>query len=351
MTASSSFRATAALAACAVPAESQGRLGALRDWRWRGWRVRYSFRRAARREPTSEPRPPIILVHGFGAALGHWRNNIEALSQEHDVYALDLLGFGHSEKASAGYSPLFWAEQLHDFWQTFVGQPAILIGNSLGSVTCMMATTRYPAMVRAVAWINLPDSSVLGPAVPRAARPLKQLFFVVFRPIAEAVRYLFTSPLVINPLLSAIRPRRFLTFWAKKAYHNPGVVDEELMDVLGLPPYDRGSRQALRAMTRFVAHVPEPYRARQALPKLTLPMLLLWGKQDRFVPPMIGPKVAALNPRIRLVELDNAGHCPQDECSEVVNRLLLDWIEGLAPAPPPSPSAALATDDPASSIT
>ncbi len=287
--------------------------------------MRYSFRQAA--QPSNKP--PILLVHGFGAALGHWRNNIETLSQQHDVYAIDLLGFGNSEKASAPYSPLFWAEQLHDFWQSFVQRPAILIGNSLGSVTCMMAATRFPAMVSAVAWINLPDSSVLGPEMPAQAQKVQKSVFLLFRPVAKTARYILTSPLIINPLLTAIRPRRFLTYWAKKAYHNPTVVDDELMDVLGLPPYDRGSRQALRAMTRFVANVPSAYRARQALPKLTIPMLLLWGKQDTFVPPMLGPKIAALNPRIRLVELDNAGHCPQDECADVVNQLILDWVQEL----------------------
>lgn len=308
----------------ADPASTQ-RLGRQRNWRWRGWRVRYSFRQAA--QPSNKP--PILLVHGFGAALGHWRNNIETLSQQHDVYAIDLLGFGNSEKASAPYSPLFWAEQLHDFWQSFVQRPAILIGNSLGSVTCMMAATRFPAMVSAVAWINLPDSSVLGPEMPAQAQKVQKSVFLLFRPVAKTARYILTSPLIINPLLTAIRPRRFLTYWAKKAYHNPTVVDDELMDVLGLPPYDRGSRQALRAMTRFVANVPSAYRARQALPKLTIPMLLLWGKQDTFVPPMLGPKIAALNPRIRLVELDNAGHCPQDECADVVNQLILDWVQEL----------------------
>lgn len=316
-------------------------LGSQRDWRWRGWRVRYSFRQAAQTNSALPSKPPIILVHGFGAALGQWRNNIEALSQDHDVYAIDLLGFGNSEKAAAPYSPLFWAEQLHDFWQSFVQRPAILVGNSLGSVTCMMAATRFPAMVSALAWINLPDSSVLGPEMPPQARQLQKSIVWLFRPVAKTARYVLTSPLIINPLLTAIRPRRFLTYWAKKAYYNPSVVDDELMDVLGLPPYDRGSRQALRAMTRFVADVPASYRARQALPKLTIPMLLLWGKQDTFVPPMLGPKIAALNPRIRLVELDNAGHCPQDECAGVVNQLILDWINELEPN-----QSRLASNDP-----
>ncbi|NJN31256.1 MAG: alpha/beta fold hydrolase [Synechococcales cyanobacterium RM1_1_8] len=326
MVASSSLVTQAQDSSAPLAQSSQPRLGFQRNWRWRGWRVRYSFRRAAK----PQGKPPVILVHGFGAALGHWRNNIEALSQGQDVYALDLLGFGNSEKAAAPYSPLFWADQLHDFWQSFVGRPAVLVGNSLGSVTCMMAAARYPQISLGLVWINLPDSSVLGPELPAIAQRTQRGIFALMRPGVRLVRYGLTSPLVINPLLTAIRPRRILTYWAKKAYYNPAVVDDELMDVLGLPPYDRGARQALRAMTRFVANVPNAYRARQALPKLTVPMLLLWGKQDTFVPPMIGPKVAALNPRIRLVELDQAGHCPQDECPEVVNGLLLEWLGQLA---------------------
>lgn len=309
-----------------TPAVLAPRLGQLREWRWRGWRVRYSFRRA-RPTDSATPNPPLLLVHGFGAALGHWRNNIEAFSQDHDVYALDLLGFGQSEKASAAYSPLFWADQLHDFWQAVIQRPAVLVGNSLGSVTCMMAAMRYPAMARALVWINLPDSSVLAPALPPALRLPQRWLVQLIRPWLRIARYGFTSPLIINPLLMAIRPRLILTFWAKKAYYNPRVVDGELMDILGLPPYDRGARQALRAMTRFVAQVPSQYRARQALPRLTLPMLLLWGEQDTFVPPLLGPKLAALNPRIQLVMLKDAGHCPQDECPEVVNARVLDWLQ------------------------
>lgn len=320
--------------------EPQPRLGHLRNWYWRGRCIRYSFRRAACQAwaPAnlpedglkSTPKPPILLIHGFGAGIGHWRNNIEVLSQHHNVYAIDLLGFGHSEKAQAPYSPFFWADQIHDFWQTFIGRPTILIGNSLGSVTAMMAAAKYPAMAEGLVWINLPDSSVLAPDLSPTVRRARRLLLTVLRPLTASLRYVLTSPLTINPLLTAIRPRRVLTKFAKQAYANPAVVDDELMDVLGLPAYDRGARQALRAMTRFVGNVPDQYRARYLLPQLTLPMLLIWGQQDSLVPPFLGPKIAALNPRIRLVELDQAGHCPQDECADRVNPLILGWIAALA---------------------
>ncbi len=283
---------------------------------------------------TTAGNPPILLIHGFGAGLGHWRHNIETLSQNHTVYAIDLLGFGNSEKAHACYSPLLWADQIYEFWATFIGTPTILVGNSLGSVTAMMAAAKYPAMVQALAWINLPDSSVLAPSLSTGVRRGRKTLFRLLRPLTASLRYFFTSPLIINPLLTAIRPRRILTGFAKNAYVNKAVVDDELMDILGLPPYDRGSRQALRAMTRFVGNVPDQYRARYVLPKLTVPMLLIWGKQDMLVPPILGPKIADLNPRIRLVEMDEAGHCPQDECPDRINPLILDWIAEISPMQP-----------------
>lgn len=306
------------------------KLGHQRTWYWRGWRVHYTYVRAT--QPQSGA-PPLLLVHGFGAAVGHWRFNLEALSQHHSVYAIDLLGFGASQKASTLYSPLLWAEQIHEFWRSLIGVPVVLVGNSLGSVVCMMAAARFPEMVRAIAWINLPDASVLTPAMPSSLTRLKPLLTLPLRPLISLAKWLFTSPLVINPLLWYLRPPRRLHRFAKGAYQNTQVVDDQLVEILSAPAYERGASQALRAMTRYVGLVPDRYRARSVLPQLQIPLLLLWGKCDRFVPPSLAPRVAALNPRIRLVELEAVGHCPHDEVPDQVNPLLLDWLsaEGLGP--------------------
>ena len=78
-------------------------LGKQRDWIWRGWHTRYTYVRA---ENGNNPMisTPLILLHGFGASIGHWRHNLPALSQKHTVYALDLLGFGASKKAATDYT-------------------------------------------------------------------------------------------------------------------------------------------------------------------------------------------------------------------------------------------------------
>ena len=48
--------------------------------------------------------PPLVLVHGFGASAYHYRYNIPALAQSHRVYAIDLLGFGFSDKPVIDYN-------------------------------------------------------------------------------------------------------------------------------------------------------------------------------------------------------------------------------------------------------
>jgi haloalkane dehalogenase len=58
----------------------------------------------------------------------------------------------------------------------------------------------------------------------------------------------------------------------------------------------------------------------------------MWGRQDRMIPPNLARQFVALNPNLELVELDNAGHCPHDECPEQVNQILLDWLARQCPA-------------------
>ena len=56
-------------------------------------------------------------------------------------------------------------------------------------------------------------------------------------------------------------------------------------------------------------------------------MLLIWGRQDRMVPPKLASFFAGLNDRIELIELDRMGHCPHDESPTKFNQILLDWLE------------------------
>ena len=134
-------------------------------WQWRGHNINYAVAGCG---------PPVVFVHGFGASIGHFRRNIPALSQSYkacsarpdhletpcmhptclhackvdmqlivsgvapQVYAIDLLGFGRSDKPLLDYSTEVWRDQLLDFLEQFVDAPAVLVGNSIGSLVSLM---------------------------------------------------------------------------------------------------------------------------------------------------------------------------------------------------------------------
>ena len=294
----------------------QERIGNQRDWVWRGWQIRYSYLRAKKLNTNFQP--PLILIHGFGASIEHWRNNIPALAQQHTVYALDLLGFGASRKADTDYSAALWTEQIHDFWQTFIGVPVVLVGNSIGSLVCLNATAAYPEMVEGLVMLSLPDVSVREDMLPKA-----------FRPIVTAIENLFASPLLIKNLLKIVRRPIIIRKWAGVAYPNNAAITDELVEILSSPAYDEGSEQTLFRLSRSVRKASFAQSARVLLPQITVPMLLIWGLQDKMIPPKQARAIAKLNSRIELVELENVGHCPHDEYPEQFNSLLLDWLKSI----------------------
>jgi pimeloyl-ACP methyl ester carboxylesterase len=267
----------------------------------------------------------MILLHGFGGSIGHWRHNLPELGQHHTVYALDLLGFGASEKVTASFGVELWVEQVYDFWRSFVKQPVILVGNSIGSLVALAAAAAHPEMVSGIVMLNLPDASVLE--IPTFARRAIAVLNPLSRPALALTKWVVTSPLIFDGIFWLVRhPRAIRLFWAKQAYASKTAVTDELVDVLSSPAYDRNAVKALRAMVRSTGSPTQDYTAKTVLPTLTIPMLLFWGLKDMMVPPQLAKQFINYNPNLKLVEIENAGHCPHDECPELVNQEILNWV-------------------------
>lgn len=84
-------------------------------WTWQGHTITYTVQGVGQ---------PLVLIHGFGASLGHWRKNIPDLAAAgYQVYALDLLGFGESDQPAIAYTLDLWQALLYDFWAEFIQTP------------------------------------------------------------------------------------------------------------------------------------------------------------------------------------------------------------------------------------
>ena len=220
------------------PSIWQKRIGHQRDFIWRGWQIRYSYLKS---QHPNKSNPPLILIHGFGASIEHWRKNIPVLSQKQTVYAIDLLGFGASRKARTNYSVDLWVEQIHDFWQAIIAQPAVLVGNSIGSLVCMSTAAKYPEMTKGIVMLSLLDVSVRQEILPKGLQSL-----------VTTIENLVASPFLIQSLLKVLRKPSIISRWAKIAYQDKTAVSDELVQILSNPAYDEGADYTLYSLFKGV---------------------------------------------------------------------------------------------------
>jgi len=168
--------------------------------------------------------------------------------------------------------------------------------------------------------MSLPDPSLEREAIPAVLRP-------ILMPIITTIKKIVASPIILKPVFNVVRQPGVLRRWASLAYANPEAITDELIEILAGPPQDRGSARAFSALFKAAMGVNFSPSVKTVLPTLTIPMLLIWGQKDRFVPPVLGSQFAQYNEKLQLLNLEDVGHCPHDESPEQVNQAILDWIE------------------------
>ena len=282
-------------------------------WQWQGWNCHW-------RVCGPQGGQPILLLHGFGASSGHWRHCAPQLVDlGWRVYGLDLLGFGASDQPSRPLDNRLWGLQVSAFLNQVVGSPAVLVGNSLGGLTALTAAVLTPSQIRAVVAAPLPDPALLREPpqrqVPWQRRWQRRLLWLV----------LHVLPLELIVPLIARTP--LLKIGLQGAYLRPVGRDRELLRLIAAPARRPTAAGALRGMSLGMGCRPWRFTAPELLRKLQSPMLLIWGRQDRFIPLAIGEKVASENPRLELAVIDECGHCPHDETPEQFLDVMLNWLD------------------------
>lgn len=243
--------------------------------------------------------PPIVLVHGFGASGEFWRRWIPALSRRGEVHALDLKGFGRAPTPPhADYSPLSQARHLAEYLRGMDGSPPVLFGHSLGAGIVVAATLRLLDEGGA----HLPSSLVLvsGAVYPQRLPPFLRMAQI---------------PVLGELFLLAPPPRLALRLGIRGIVHRSSPVTGEMVEVYRVPLRSfRRRRAILRAARQVAAGDADSVSSR--LGELPIPTLLLWGEDDRVVPPELGRRLERDIPRARLVELPRVGHLPPEEAPE-----------------------------------
>ncbi|WP_254934112.1 alpha/beta fold hydrolase [Cyanobium sp. WAJ14-Wanaka] len=302
------------------------------SWNWRGHNI--NFLRAGRSDQPNK----VLLIHGFGASIGHWRQNIPALSEQADLIALDLLGFGASDKprshlanepATAGsvrYCFDLWAEQVVDAAQYFLADRGQLhlIGNSIGAVVALAAAKRMEALGTAPTQVVLIDCAQRTLDDKRAAQ--LSGFEQTTRPLTKQ---LVRQRWLISPLFQLLAQPGFIRQVLNKAYPSGANIDADLIELLHKPSTTPGASESFRGFVNLF----NDYLAPEILAEFKTPVRMLWGEKDPWEDVVEAQRWAEDFACIKeLRVLPGLGHCPHDEAPEIVNPILKEWIS--APGPP-----------------
>lgn len=199
-------------------------------WDWRGYDIQYTIEGYG---------TPLILIHGFGASIGHWRKNIPALaSAGYQVYALDFLGFGGSEKPALDYSLDLWKGLLRDFWQKHVGEPAVFVGNSIGGLLVLMTLANSPNIAQAGILLNCAGS--LNHRPEELPGPLRTVMGLFSR--------LVSAPAIGPFVFEQVRQRFRIRGALKQVYGNREAITSELVEILYRPSCDVGAQKVFASV-------------------------------------------------------------------------------------------------------
>ena len=273
-------------------------------WLWRGYKI-HSVQAGE-----GNGKPPLLLVHGFGASTDHWRKNITELQKDFSVWAIDMLGFGRSPKADTVYSGSLWRDQIHDFISQVIGEPVVLAGNSLGGYASLCVAAQRPESARGLILLN-------------SAGPFTQQVKKKRTAIQKAIRKVLFSPVSTLLIFQYTKRRSTIRKTLQKVYVNQDAVTERLIDEIRRPSDDPGAAKVFAA----VFNTPEGAKVDQLLEQLKCPLMMIWGEKDPWINARErGEKFKQHYPSLVEHYLES-GHCPHDDTPEEVNQLIRDWLQ------------------------
>ncbi len=259
---------------------------------------------------------PIVLLHGTSASLHTWDGWAAVLAKTRRVIRFDLPGFGLTgpyagqwlNEDGGHYTPVNYAKFVVATLDALqVTQPVALGGNSLGGQ---------------IAWETA--DYLRGKQPERVAKLI----------LVDAVGYPFESKSVplgfriarieaLAPLMNNILPRGLIESSLRNVYGDPAKITPELIDRYLELTLREGNRHALGLrMRERMAFAPE------RIPKITQPTLILWGGQDRLIPPSSGERFAKDIAGSKLVMFDILGHVPHEEDATVTVAAVQAFLSG-----------------------
>lgn len=254
---------------------------------------------------------PIVLLHGLGASRYTWRHLLPELAKTNHVIAVDLKGFGESDKPlDERYSVFDQAQLINDYLRERDLHNVTLVGHSFGGgVVLAAALADLDSKTNRIEKLVLLDSIAYRQPMP--------MFFQLLR-----------TPVIGEIGMSLVPPEVQISRALTVAYHYSGKLEAETVRNYAAPLYSEGGRHALLHTVNSLE--PESADAIAArYPELKVPVLLLWCEYDKIVPLAFGKKLAGDLPNSRIHFILNCGHIPQEEQPTETLRSIKQFVQNV----------------------
>lgn len=238
-------------------------------------------------------KPPILLIHGLASSTYTFRRMMPLLQNHYSIVAVDLPGFGKSEKSTSFiYSFQNYAKLMLECLEQFGYSKAHIVAHSMGGQIALNMAVIAPEKINKL--VLLCSSGYLK-------RAKKSLVFTSYLPYFDKfVYYYIQRKGVINHL--------------KNVFFDQTLINDEMIEEFGKPLDDKGFYKALIRLLR--------HREGDLLPKqlqnIHVPTLLIWGEEDRVVPVEVGKRLVSDLPDARLITYEKTGHLITEERPELV---------------------------------
>lgn len=270
---------------------------------------------------------PIVLIHGLGASIVKWLDAMPLLGKHRRTIALDMPGFGLSSTPVGSYSPQWLAGGVRAFMDAIGVEKAIVAGNSLGGLVGIHLAAAWPARVEALI--------AVAPALPNDGPPTDpRIIAGLLAPTLPVF-----GPMLLRQMMS--RPSELLVRESlKRNFVDPSRCDPETAARLAAEiDVRRSMRHGLVGVTRANRSMMWSLTAGRLVTwsivrGLKVPVLYLWGAEDRLVPLAVGHQAVHETPGSQLVVIDDCGHNPQTECPEDFAGATMAFVRARAAAQP-----------------
>ena len=238
----------------------------------------------------------VLLLHGFGGDLDNWMFNLDSLAEKHRVLALDLPGHGQSVKTNVDPSLSGMATFVRKFLDVLSVSSVHVVGHSMGGAIAMQLASDSPETVKS---LGLICSAGLGPDINSD----------YLRGFVEA------------------QSQQELKLVLQQLFADESLVNLQLVnDLLNYKRID-GVEATLNALSETLISAGEHTFLTDNIVASGIPVLVIWGKQDRIIPVSHAQNYSAAGGSCVEVEIfDSAGHMVQMEKAYDVNRSLLNFL-------------------------